>query len=279
MKVKKIISYVIDIILVLIILVLGYVQISMLVTKNKNHGVPQVFGKSFLYVATDSMDDPNNPDCLRPGTGIVIEKVTNYASLKVSDPIYGDPEHPDQITDYEKNGDVVTFYLTSIGVPDTHRLIYKNFDEETGVWTFKTMGDNPTAHQLMKTEEWTGDLLIGKEVHHSMALGSFLTIASPDAAASAGKKAWFFPVAIISPIVILATYYIIDAFVKYSKEEKERQAKIESAMVEAGVDMNDEEAKELFRMKMEIRLEYEEEKERMKKKLRKELENERNDKK
>lgn len=279
MKVKKIISYVIDAILVLIILVLGYVQISMLVTKNKNHGVPQVFGKSFLYVATDSMDDPNNPDCLRPGTGIIIEKVKNFESLRVSEPIYGDPEHPDQITDYEKNGDIVTFYLTSIGVPDTHRLIYKNYDEETGVWTFKTMGDNPTAHQLMKTEEWTGDLLIGKEVHHSMALGSFLTIASPDAAASAGKKAWFFPVAIISPIVILATYYIIDAFVKYNKEERERLAKIDEAMIAAGVDMNDEEAKELFRMKMEIRLEYEEEKERMKKKLRKELENERNDKK
>ena len=279
MKVKKIISYVIDVILVLIILILGYVQISMLVSKNKNHGVPQVFGKSFLYVATDSMDDPDNKDCLRPGTGIIIEKVKDFNSLRVSDPIYGDPDNPERITDYKKNGDVVTFYLTSIGVPDTHRLIYKNYDEETGVWTFKTMGDNPTAHKLMKMEEWTGDMLIGKEIYHSMALGSFLTIASPDAAASAGKQAWFFPVAIVTPIVILAGYYIVDAFVKYNKEEKERQAQIENAMVEAGIDMNDEEAKELFRMKMEIRLEYEEEKEKIKKQLRKELEKEKNDKK
>ena len=273
MKVKKIISYVIDIILVLIILILGYVQISMLVSKNKNHGVPQVFGKSFLYVATDSMDDPDNKDCLRPGTGVIIEKVKDFNSLRVSDPIYGDAENPERITDYEKNGDVVTFFLTSIGVPDTHRLIYKNYDEETGVWTFKTMGDAPEAHTFpLKTETWTGDKLIGKVVTWSKGFGTFLTIASPEAAASAGKKAWFFPVAIVTPIVLLAGYYIVDAFVKYNKEEKERNAMIEQRMIEAGIDMNDEEAKELFRMKEEIRLEYQEEKDRIKKQLRKELE-------
>lgn len=280
MNKKKIISYTIDVILVLIIIFLGYVQVAMLVSKNdkKNYGVPRVFGKSFLYVATESMNNPDDPNCLKAGTGIIIEKVTNFDSLKTSNPIYGDSEDPERITDYDLSGDIVTFYLESVGVPDTHRLIYKNYDEETGVWTFKTMGDNPEAHTFpLKTETWTGDKLIGKVVTWSKGFGTFLTIASPDAAASAGKKAWFFPVAIVTPIVILAVYYIVDAFVKYNKEEKERTALIEQRMIEAGIDMNDEEAKELFRMKEEIRLEYQEEKERIKKQLRKELEKDKKD--
>ena len=280
MNKKKIISYTIDVILVLIIIFLGYVQIAMLVSKNdkKNYGVPRVFGKSFLYVATESMNNPDDPNCLKAGTGIIIEKVTNFDSLKTSNPIYGDSEDPERITDYDLSGDIVTFYLDSVGVPDTHRLIYKNYDEETGVWTFKTMGDNPEAHTFpLKSETWTGDKLIGKVVTWSKGFGTFLTIASPDAAASAGKKAWFFPVAIVTPIVILAVYYIVDAFVRYNKEEKERTALIEQKMIEAGIDMNDEEAKELFRMKEEIRLEYQEEKERIKKQLRKELEKDKKD--
>ena len=279
MNKKKIISYAIDVILVIIIVFLGYVQIAMLVSKNdkRNYGVPRVFGKSFLYVATESMNNPDDPNCLKAGTGIIIEKVQNFESLKVSNPIYSE-ENPDQIINYDLSGDIVTFYLDSVGVPDTHRLIYKNYDEETGVWTFKTMGDAPEAHTFpLKTETWTGDKLIGKVVSWSKGFGTFLTIASPDAAASAGKKAWFFPVAIVTPIVLLAGYYIVDAFVKYNKEEKERNAMIEQRMIEAGIDMNDEEAKELFRMKEEIRLEYQEEKDRIKKQLRKELEKNKKD--
>ena len=280
MNKKKIISYAIDAVLVAIIVFLGYVQISMLVSKNdkSNYGVPRVFGKSFLYVATESMNNPDDPNCLKAGTGIIIEKVKDFDSLKVSQPIYGNQENPEQITDYDLSGDIVTFYLDSVGVPDTHRLISKEYNEETGVWTFKTMGDAPEAHTFpLKTETWTGDKLIGKVVTWSKGFGTFLTIASPDAAASAGKKAWFFPVAIVTPIVLLAGYYIVDAFVKYNKEEKERQAMIEAKMIEAGIDMNDEEAKELFRMKEEIRMEYQEEKDRIKKQLRKELEKKKKD--
>ena len=275
MKTKKIISYAIDIILVAIIVFLGYVQISMLVSKNdaKNYGVPRVFGKSFLYVATESMDNPEDPKCLKAGTGIIIEKVKDFNSLKVSNPVKWSDDNHEVVTDYDLSGDIVTFYLKGIGVPDTHRLIYKNYDETTGKWTFKTMGDNPEAHTWpIKTETWTEDELIGRVVYSSKGLGTFLTIASPDAAASAGKKAWFFPVAIVTPIVILAVYYIADAFVKYNKEEKARTAQIEKAMVDAGIDMKDEAAKELFRMKEEIRLEYQEEKDRIKKQIRKEME-------
>ena len=272
MNKKKIISYTVDVILVLIIIFLGYVQISMMVTKGNNYGVPQVFGKSFLYVATDSMNNPEDKKSLSPGTGIVIEDVKDLSKLKVSNPIYGDEEHPELITDYDYSGDIVTFYLPSIGAPDTHRLIDRDYNEKTGKYTFRTMGDNPTAHQRMIYEEWDEQYLIGKVIYSSKGLGNFLAIASPDAANSAGKKAWFFPVAIITPIVLLATYYIVDAIIKYRKETKAIEAKITEAMIASGIDMNDEEAKELFRMKELLRLEYQEEYEKMKKKLRKEIE-------
>ena len=277
MNKKKIVSYVIDGILIGLILLLAYVQISMTVSRGKNHNVPTVFGKSFLYFATESMNDPENPDCLKAGTGIIIEKVKDFDSLRVSKPIYGNEEKPDEPTDYEKDGDIVTFYLESKKIPDTHRLIYKDYNPTTGVYTFRTMGDNPDAHKTQTYEEWTGDLLIGRVVYHSAGLGTFLSFASPEAAASAGKKAWFFPVAIITPIVVLAIYYVADAFIKYSKEEKAFQAQVDEAMKQAGIDMNDEEAVELFRMKEEIRLEYQQEKEKMKKKIRKELEKKQNE--
>ena len=271
MNKKKIISYIVDGILISIIVFLLYVSLSMTITRNQkqNHGVPSAFGKSFLYVATESMDDPDNPKSLKAGTGIIITKVKNLDSLKVSEKFYNEKLGRD---DYDKTGDIVTFYLTTLGAPDTHRLVGKEYDPSTGKYTFTTMGDNPSAHSLNKTETWSEDLLIGKVVYSSKGLGTFLSIASPEAAASAGKKAWFFPVAIITPIVLLAGYYIIDAIVKYRKEEKEREARIEAAMIEAGIDMNDEVAKELFRAKEEIRMEYYEEKERIKKKIRKELE-------
>ena len=273
---KKWISYIIDAILLMIIGVLGYVQISMLVSKDKNHGVPSAFNRSFLYVVSESMDDPDQPNGVKKGHGIIIEKVTNFESLKVSDPIYAedDPNHENKPIDFLKNGAVVTFYYDLVKAPDTHRLINKEFNEETGLWEFETMGDNPVAHQQMKTERFTEKELIGKMVYHSKALGDFLTISSPAAAASAGRSAWFFPVAILTPVFGFAIYYIVDAILKYQKENKLREVKINEKLQESGIDLNDEEAVELFKMKEEMRLDYQEEYDKLKIKLRKELEKE-----
>ena len=281
MKVKKIISYIIDIFLVGLIFLLLYVQISMNMSKGGNYGVPVVFGKSFLYVATESMNDPDNPDCLKAGTGIIIEKVHDYESLKLSTPIY---DEEGNIVDYEKDGDIVTFALQvgSTHIPDTHRLISREYNEEEGKYYFQTLGDNPDLHSkgnLKPDKPWSEELLIGKVIYHSEGFGTFLTIASPDSAASAGKKAWFFPAAIVSPIVILAIYYIADAFIKYYKEEKALNARIDEALKNSGIDLNDEEAVELFRMKEELRIEYQEEKEKIKAKIRKQMEKEKNGKK
>lgn len=270
----KKLSYIIDIFLVIIILFLGYVQVSMITSKSKNHGVPQVFGSSILYVATDSMEDPSNPKALNPGVGIIIQKV-KPEDIKVSTPIYN--ETHDEIINWEKDGDIITFYWDKIKAPDTHRVIDKEYREEEGKYYFLTMGDNPIAHEKKIKEEFSEDVLIGKVTYSSKSLGKFLEIASPEAAAYYSARvekvhhAWFFPVAIITPIVIIAITSVAKALVDNYKERKKRDQEIEEAMVIAGVDMNDEEAKELFRMKEEIRMDIKEEMEKEYKRVKAEV--------
>ena len=291
-KVFQIISIVIDVLLVLIIAFIGYLQISMLVSKKKNFGVPQVFGQSLLYVATDSMEDPDNKKSINPGYGIVINKVKPQ-DIKPSTPIYGYKEdntpiyepYEEHLTpvDYLKDGDIVTFYYEKIKAPDTHRVV--GVKQEGGKYVFTTMGDNPIAHKRHTVEEWNQDYLIGRVHTASRPLGQFLEISSPEAAAylsaRTGKNhsAWFFPVAIILPIVLIAVSYTVKYAIKSTKERRQRDAEIQAALEASGIDLNDEEACELFRQKEEIRLDIKEEMtkeyEKAKAKALKELEEER----
>ena len=266
---KKILSYTIDVILVGFILLLIYVQVSMMTSKNSNFGVPRAFGKSFLYVASESMDDPANPGGVHKGSGIIIDQCS-VSDLTPSTPIKN--ENGD-IIDYEKNGDIVTFYYvtSSYSIVDTHRLIDVTSNGD-GTYTMKTMGDNPEAHKKFVTETWNSKYLIGKEVYHSDALGSFLAISSTDAASKAGGVAWFFPVAILIPALLLTAMYVYDPIKEYIKESKKRKAQVQEALDKSGIDQSDEKAVELFKMKEELRLDYLEEYESEKAKYRKELE-------
>lgn len=264
---RKWLSYTIDILLLAVIGVLAYVQISMLVTKDGNHGVPMAFGHSFLYVSTDSMDDePNNS--IWKGNGIIIAKV-NPADLKPSDPIL---DNDGNIIDYEKNGDVVTFYYDMIKAPDTHRIIEKNYDAATATYSFVTMGDNPVAHQGKRKEYWNQDALIGKVVHHSKGLGDLLVIASPDAAAQEKKTAWLLPVAVGTALALLAGSWVFEIVRDNRRKAKEEEAEIQAKLLASGIDLNDEAAVEEFRTKEEFKAEYraklEEEKEKAKKEAR-----------
>ena len=267
---RKILSYTIDVILVGFILTLIYVQVSMMMSKNSNYGVPRAFGKSFLYVASESMDDPDNPDGIHKGSGIVIDQCS-VSDLTPSTPKSFDEEgNP---TDWNKDGDVVTFYYvtSSYSIVDTHRLVDIT-DNGNGTYTLKTMGDNPEAHAKHVTETWDSKYLIGREVYHSDALGSFLAISSTDAASKAGGVAWFFPVAILVPALILTAMYVYDPIKTYIKESKKRKQLIQKALDESGIDQTDERAVELFKMKEDMRLDYIEEYEENKEKFRKELE-------
>lgn len=248
---RKWLSYSIDILLIAIIGVLGYIQISMLVTKDGNHGVPMAFGHSFLYVSTDSMDDTAN-NSIWSGCGIIVEKVSPE-SLRPSTPIR---DENGTIIDYEKDGDVVTFYYAALRAPDTHRLIGVEYDSKTASYFFETMGDNPVAHQKKATEIWGQKDLIGKVVHHSQGLGNLLLIASPDAAASKGQTAWLLPTAVIGMIAIIAVITVVDVVKDSRKKKKEEEAELKEKLIAAGIDLEDEAAVEAFRIKEEIKQEY-----------------------
>ena len=279
MKIRKIISYTIDVILLLLIGVFVYAQVSMMTTRDKNYGVPKVFGTSMLCIVTNSMDD-GTPNCLAPETGIIISHVDDIKSLTTCKPLSYSESDPTRVNDYDKSGDIVTFYLEEKGVPDTHRVI-DYIENEDGSFTIRTMGDNPIIRERFTDsdgtsgfETWNSKFLIGKVTYVSRGLGQLLIISSPSVAASFNRSAWLFPVGLIAPIVIIASTFMIEEIIKYRKESKRREALINEEMAKAGIDMNDEEAVELFRMKMEMKLDIEEEREEIKAKMRSDIEKE-----
>ena len=265
---KKIISRIVDIVLGILLVFMIYVQASMFISQSNpdNYGVPEVFGTSFLYVATDSMEG-DNPDSLKTGTGIILKK--------------DDPKNV-------KVGDVITFFYKPLNAPDTHRVLEIRTNETDGSLVFLTRGDNLHAWSCSSLpggtcpetpwEEIPEQYYIGTVVSHSDSFGSFLTYVSPQAAGAAGKTPWLVPVLIFIPILAMAAISITETIVKYNKEKKIYEKELFEAMDKAGVDRNDEKAcmlfEEKFNLKRELREQMNAEKEKEKKRLRKELEKE-----
>lgn len=260
---KKTISRIIDIVLGVLLAFMVFVQVSMLVSQSKpeNYGVPSVFGTSFLYVATDSMEG-DNPDSLNQGTGVIIKK--------------DDPKNV-------KVGDVITFYYPKLNAPDTHRVVEIGNDKDGLV--FYTRGDNLHAWSCPSegcpSTPWESvpqTYYIGTVVSHSDAFGSFLTYVSPQAAGAAGKSAWLVPVLIIVPLFAMVAISVTESILKYKKEKMVYEEELYKAMDEAGIDRNDEKAmllfEEKYNLKRELRDEMERAKEIEKKKLRKEMKKE-----
>lgn len=260
---RKIVSRTIDVVLGVLLAFMIFVQISMLVSQSRpeNHGVPSVFGISFLYVVTDSMEG-DNPDSLNQGTGVIIKK--------------DDPKNV-------KVGDVITFYYPKLNAPDTHRVVEVGTDKDGLV--FYTRGDNLHAWSCPSegcpSTPWESvpqAFYIGTVVSHSDAFGSFLTYVSPQAAGAAGKSAWLVPVLIIVPLFAIVAISVGESILKYKKEKKIYEKELSKAMEEEGIDRNDEKAtllfEEKYNLKKELREEMERAKEIEKKKLRKKMKKE-----
>ena len=227
MRIFQKISIIIDIILLAIFAFVAFLQVSIVVSKNNNHGVASILGKSVLYVSTDSMYDPEAENCLSPGTGLVIEKI-NPEDLKPSTPIYDDEGI---LVDYQKDGDIVTFYCPGSNIVNTHRVAEKNYIESEGKYYFITMGDNPLLHHLYLAEMWDESLLVGKVVNHSKSLGSFLEISSPEAAAYLSSRtgsfhfAWFFPILMMTPALIFLFSHIGQYYIYKTKNDEKNDKK------------------------------------------------------
>ena len=264
---RKILSVILDSFLGLLVALMLYVDVSFVITGNQasNYGVPSAFGRSFLYVATDSMVGDRS-DSLNKGTGIIIRH-DEAKNVKI--------------------GDVITFYYPRLQNPDTHRVLSIQ-ENEDGTRTFFTRGDNlhawSCAGQPNDTcpetawEEVDEKYYIGTVVWHSDGFGTFLTLVSPQAGAAAGRTAWLGPVLILVPILGIILSSTIDTAKQYRREKKAYEKELNEAMVAAGVDPNNEKEallfEEKYNYKRDLREQMEKEKAKEKARLRKELERE-----
>ena len=250
---RKWVSYTINGLLIALVAFFAYCQISMVASMGSNYGVPSVFGYSFLYVATDSMEG-DLPDSLPVGSGIVIKD-----------------EGPENV----QVGDIITFYYPVLGAPDTHRVTNIIYDEQGKVMTFQTRGDNADAEIASSGETFSVDNYLGKMVYHSLSFGTFLTYVSPQVPSENNHATWVFPLLILTPLAIAAIYTIVSTALSMRKQRQKEQKELTQALEEANIDPHDEAAalafEEKWRYKRELRESYLKEKDKEMKKQRRKL--------
>ena len=121
-----------NIIFYLIIIALLLFSIMNINAGSKNGGFPNIFGKGFLSVQSDSMT--------RPGT-----LPSEYDSYEIQgftkgDLLYVSVINNKNINDLKK-GDVVTFYDSTIEALNTHRIVYITYNEDNTVNSVSLQGD------------------------------------------------------------------------------------------------------------------------------------------
>jgi len=95
-KIGKVISNIVSGVLLVLIALVLVCTVTMMFSKNSNYGVPSLFGRSFMYVATDSMVG-DRPDSLSVGTGIIAQQTA--------------------VEDIQPD-DILTFYNNELEFPD-----------------------------------------------------------------------------------------------------------------------------------------------------------------
>lgn len=125
-----------NIIFYLIIIALLLFSIMNINAGSKNGGFPNIFGKGFLSVQSDSMT--------RSGT-----LPSEYDSYEIQgftkgDLLYVSVINNKNINDLKK-GDVVTFYDSTIEALNTHRIVYITYNEDNTVNSVSLQGDKSAS--------------------------------------------------------------------------------------------------------------------------------------
>lgn len=304
-KKKKLGTKIVDIILgVLIVAVIG-LQVDMMLTKKNNYNVPSLFGYSFMEVLTDSMEGtkPDSFDAgegviiqkkneVKPDDVITFYNpdIQYCVSHRVREIVYS-PSSPTEkgkfivSSELEYSFDRITWTKGGNLVERSHeeggfyaRVITVTEEKEPEVWheipvytetpttIYYTCGDNldadwyikATGHAVASSYRDTVEskYYVGTIVAHNKGLGTALGIF---------QSAWFIPLAIMVPVLVIAIMSVVD-FVKATKaEQKEENERIQAELVAAGIDPNDEKAVYIFTEKAKYRMDMEKELEALKK--------------
>ena len=204
-KVGKILSYVINVVSVIIMLFSVFIVITYLSTKDR--GYPVYFGKAYAVVQSDSMaKDLSKRDNFKKGDVICFRVLTDEEKQNLS---AGTPG--------EMDGDVVTFWDNNIAatkVLNTHRIYERK--EEGGKVYYSTWGDNnpsydkdPSGNQIWRSADDIQGVFAGK----ASGVGNILMFIQ-------GKTG--FAVLIVVPCVLIMIYcaaLVIVNLVKYTKQK------------------------------------------------------------
>ena len=173
-----------------------------------NHGIPQLYGYSLLFVASDSMEGDLN-DSFSKGSGLIVRRCDARTLNK---------------------GDIVSFYDRNIGAINTHRLTESpSFDGS--VYHLHTRGDNiESDHYNYDGEYFTSEELLGIVVAKSDAVAILLASFSPEASAMASatgqqEKAMLYPLVVLLPLGALSLFATIYSIKEIWKTQKESEGK------------------------------------------------------
>lgn len=125
-----------NIIFYLIIIALLLFSIMNINAGSKNGGFPNIFGKGFLSVQSDSMT--------RSGTLPSEYDFYEIQGFAKGDLLYVSVINNKNINELKK-GDVVTFYDSTIEALNTHRIVYITYNEDNTVNSVSLQGDKSAS--------------------------------------------------------------------------------------------------------------------------------------
>ena len=192
-KVGRIIG---NIVFVLFLVLILFIAITNLKAKS-NHGIPNIFGKGFLEVASDSMNG-DKPDSFKKGDLVVVDVVdlndSRVKELKVDD--------------------IITYYDTGEAKIISHRIIEVKGTANIPVYVVK--GDSPDA---VKTTEVNYTSVMAIYNHKVAGLGTVVGWFS--------TPTGFFIIVVLPCVAFLVyeIYHFVKTLTAYNKEKNKGASK------------------------------------------------------
>lgn len=224
-KVKKVISTIINVILVLaIILAAGATYLAFVGASEEGSPAPSILGLRMLSVKTDSMYPT-----IKPGDLIFAVEVKNPSDLKVDD--------------------IITYWTVIDGkrALNTHR-IHAIYDQD-GSPLFATMGDNnPTADPLNVHQS----NIVGKYIGRVSGVGKFIEFVQSEVG---------FLIVVVIPVFIFFLFYLVQFFsvlfeyqnVKNRIKYEQERGRTEDLLAEQQLKSQAEKEQERAAMEAELR--------------------------